>query len=555
MTDTLSGSNVDSPYLSTGLRTSARPEDLPSCLRVDWILWDSGFRPSELRPGDEIVAVDGTPLTELAQKHGKASLPGQDQEHTAWQAAGVSDSHPLNITVRRRQPPRAPGPGVGHVQFVVTGRLRAERVHQSPDGRRLLGEGGPPRLSNDGFSGSWAAWYERLVYVWERQLTGSIWSSGADNRLALAQHLNEEARVRFAAEHYPGEFAAALLADWTLVHQLLEGRQYHIGHEELAHREDEALIRRAVSHDAEAAWEAFIASRKADILPLQPGAPYIGERLDAVAGKLLVMPPLSPSSWVLDTGRPVAVWNEAGTVVVTDMDAPALQPVWKAQLRYRRSVSAGLSDGLAMVGRIRPQSRLIAPEGVRATVALDVEPVAVLMGNDDTRMFLDLTLPGETEPPFAGESRLKVQAPAPLPDDASPVQVMETLVAALRARDIDTWYSLFCPWQVLQEAGRAYLYPYWPYPPQNRDSDWIRSRRVLMEKICAIRIAWVSEPQVMPNDPMSQSPTVWRVELELDHIGEFDGEFRSFNGPDVHRHWVLSRLDQGPWRILTHQGI
>lgn len=410
-------------------------------------------------------------------------------------------------------------------------------------------------MANDGFSGAWAGWYERLIYVWERQLAGSIWNSGTDNRLALAQHALEEPRVRYAAEHYPGPFSAALLADWTQIRSFLEGRAYRIDQGELAYREDEAVLRQSISSDAREGWEAFIAARQGDVLQLRPGTPYLGDRLEQVAGKLLILPPVAPSNWVLDTGLPVAVWNESGNVVVTDMQAQTLQPVWQAQMRYRCSVSPGLNDEMAVVGRIRTPSRLIAPEGARAVVALDVEPLAVLVGGEDTQMFLDLTAHSASDPPFAGEARLHVRPPPPLPDDATPLQVMETLIAALLARDVDTWYSLFATWQVLREAGRAYLYPYWPYPPMNRDSDWIHSRRLVLEQCCAMRPVWMSEPQVLPTDPSVQGPSVWQVELELDHIGQFDGGFRAFNGPQVHRRWVLSRLDQGPWRILTHQGI
>ena len=34
-----------------------------------------------------------------------------------------------------------------------------------------------------------------------------------------------------------------------------------------------------------------------------------------------------------------------------------------------------------------------------------------------------------------------------------------------------------------------------------------------------------------------------------------EGEYRAFLDVTVHRWWVLQRIDNGPWRIATLQGI
>jgi hypothetical protein len=35
----------------------------------------------------------------------------------------------------------------------------------------------------------------------------------------------------------------------------------------------------------------------------------------------------------------------------------------------------------------------------------------------------------------------------------------------------------------------------------------------------------------------------------------FDGEYRTFQNVNVHRQWVLQRLDEGPWRITSIHGL
>ena len=51
------------------------------------------------------------------------------------------------------------------------------------------------------------------------------------------------------------------------------------------------------------------------------------------------------------------------------------------------------------------------------------------------------------------------------------------------------------------------------------------------------------------------APVLEEVTAEVDHIGLFDGEHRSFAGILVNRRWALQRIGQGPWRIATREGI
>ena len=48
---------------------------------------------------------------------------------------------------------------------------------------------------------------------------------------------------------------------------------------------------------------------------------------------------------------------------------------------------------------------------------------------------------------------------------------------------------------------------------------------------------------------------VEEVRLTVDHVGLFDGEYRAFNDVNTHRDWTMQRVNGGPWRIASEQGI
>ena len=50
-------------------------------------------------------------------------------------------------------------------------------------------------------------------------------------------------------------------------------------------------------------------------------------------------------------------------------------------------------------------------------------------------------------------------------------------------------------------------------------------------------------------------PAVDQVVCFVDHVGCFDGEYRTFMTSFVHRRWVLQRRDNGPWRITETQSL
>lgn len=257
-----------------------------------------------------------------------------------------------------------------------------------------------------------------------------------------------------------------------------------------------------------------------------------------------------------DVSRSFVSWRQNGGWVFTALNSPAADRMWRAQQRYRRHVTPGIADEFALLGRILPHSRLISPKGRAAVSGLEVEPLAALVGRDETLMCVDLRTEVEGESPFAGEAEVQV-FPSALPAaDATPRQVLQALIDALHARDEQTWFALFADWQCSVVDGRTFYLPFDPYPESRCGPDWTRSRRVVLEKTVALRIVWIDTPVVLTEgDAASGLPRIERVQAELEHVGSFGTEQRAFVSSEVHRHWALQRRDGGPWRIVSFQGI
>ena len=536
--------------IQSGLRTTLRLDANPPSLRVDWINWDSGFRGSGLQVGDDIIAIGGASLGADAATARKIPLVGQVGESVFWNAKKSKDGDPLRLTVRRRRIP-----GVGWEEIAITGTLRAERVYVRDDKDRILGIGGPKRSAKDDFVDAWATWYDALVFDWERQLDRPVWNSRQDSRRLLDAHMSDEVRVRYLVDHYPGPFATAVLADWELVRAGLTGRRYEIAPQEYAYRDDDDRLVAAVTLAAQKGWYNFQTANADAIVEIPAKLDLAAGDAKKYAGKLVRLPPASPDDWISNSGVTMVSWFKNGGWVFSRLEAPALDLLWMAQLRYRRNISPEIADAFETVGRVLPAPRMVVPTGQDAVIGLEVEPVAALMGQGDALMLVDMSAAKDGVASFAGEDAARVLPSAMPPDDASPQQVLEALINALYARDVETWFALFADWQFFSDGDEVWYNPFDPYPENNRDSDWAQSRRVVLAYSVALRVVWVDDPRVFANDPALGLPVIEKVDAEIDHIGRFDGAFHAFNIGMVHRTWTLARRNGGPWRIATFQGI
>ncbi len=476
-------------------------------------------------------------------------LIGQAGESQVWQEEGLADDSPLLLTIIRKRIP-----GDGWEKLDIQGKVRFERAYLNELNQRSFGAGGPGTLSTDGFDGAWEFWVDQRKSSWSKALLYKQLSMNINlnTRVALQDHLEDEPRVTFLRQHYPGPFADAVSADWEAARDCLQGRRYELPPGALDFRslQDEETNR--ITSIASSTWQGFLTAHASEIIPASLTIDPMHDDLHQIAGKLVKLPPISPDDWVADTGRAFLTSNQDDSWYFVDAGSEVMKRLFITAERYKRLVTPALGEGIALVGRIVPGPRLLAvPAGVAAGLVL--EPVAALVGG---AMFVDLT--GNSSPtPFAGEDSLKKTLPQPLAPDATPRQVMEAFTTALKAGDQTSWNSLFADWFVLGGDDDLPLYrPYAPYPEGTRDEDWGSSRQLILEKILDVRIVWVGDPKwVMRKDVFPGAPGIEDVSVELELIGQFDGEYHAFIAAGLNHSWFLQRRNGGPWLISSRQPL
>ncbi|PYS88276.1 MAG: hypothetical protein DMF64_20920 [Acidobacteria bacterium] len=520
----------------------------PAALRVSWIHWDSSFRGSRLTIGDQIIGVNGVPIVKPEQVEDvQRMLPmlvGQYAESQFWAQQGAKEGEPLTLTVRRRKLP-----GQGWETLETRGELRAERRYLNEQERWVLGPGGPDNYAHDGFPEAWSSWYEKLVAQLTRILAEG-WAPSFSSRYELECHLEYQARIEYLAEHYPGPLADALKADWEAARTSLVGRKYEIAPEALAYRRAEEERVQQVADAARQSWAAFLQAKAAEIIEPFPGIDPIHGDLASIVGKYVVLPPIGYRDWVSEAEHNWLTSSQDRTYYFADTETPAAERMLLATRRYRKLVTPNIREDYAIVGRVLPEPRLLIIQE-RGIFGTQVEPVAALVGD---AMFIDLTTEQDGVSPFAGEQALMKPSAALPPDDATPKQVMEAWIAALKEGDLALWKELFADWYVDQlPDGRPFLHPYEIWMS---DSNWEDSRRRVLDDVYGIEVVWTSDPRdIMTGREFERAPHIEEVDVEIDLIGSFDGEYRAFSKPSFNRFWKLQRVDTGPWRISSVQGI
>ena len=540
---------VQEGSLASRLVTYPLLDQNPAAFRVTRIHWDSGFRGSGLQVGDEIVAVNGVAIERPEkledQQRMLSNSVGQLTENQYWEKQGAREDDPIRLTVRRRTVP-----GQGWELMEIEGVLRNERRYINDEQRWTLGPGGPADTAYDGFSESWASWYEKLTAQLSLTMANAWQHSSFSSRYELDCHLESQGRVEYLAQHYPGPLADALTADWQVARISLTGRKYELSPDALEFRrlEDERV--REVSSRSHEAWDTFLETRKPETIAPFPGVDPIHGDLASQVGKYVLLPSIGNRDWISEAGHNWLVSGQDQTYYFIDTENPAAERMLFATRRYRRIVAPNISEEYVILGRILPEPRLLVIRE-SGTFGIQIEAVAALVGDS---MFVDLTVEEDGRSPFAGEAALMKPSAAMPPDDATPRQVMEAWIAALKEGDVTLWKEFFTDWNITAlPDGRPAIHAYEAWVSTN---DWEDSRRRLLDDVYGIEVVWVGEPRdVMTGHEFERAPHIEEVAVEIDHIGSFAGEYRAFSKPSFHRWWKLQRFDGGPWRISTVQGI
>jgi hypothetical protein len=528
--------------LSTGILATEEVDSEPFGFRVRWVHWWSGFRDSDLRPGDVIVAIEGHPYLREERKTKAALAIGGYAESQFWTERGATDGSAATLTIVR-----------GRERKDVTGKVVAERYWLDANNQRTLGPGGPITTATDGFSGSWAGWLERSIEDTGTRVLDRGWRVGTvpNNRQMLAEFEAEKERVDVLSKSYPGPFADRTKEDYEAIRANLLGRKYDLTESDLAWRTGAATAATDTGAQGTIARDAFVAALGTELIQTFPAVDAMRGDRASVAGKAVSLPVLSDTDWTTDV---MSQWLVAGSPTdgwyLVQADSPTMRKAFEVMWRYKKKVEPDLPETHEIVGRIGPNPRMVVRDGVAIT-GLEVEPIADLIGGS---AFVDLTA---AEPQFAGEAALAAAGPLALSADATPEQAIDVYYRALKQGNEEFWLSLLAPWDAQRiddvpsfspdggPAGSNYL-----------SMEWVRSREVLEKSIMDVRIAQVDE--VRPIVKAGELPGVPAIEgttIEVDHIGLFDGEYRAFRSVDVHRVKRLRRREGEPWRFIDGEGV
>ncbi|HWL40953.1 MAG TPA: hypothetical protein VNO75_12020 [Gemmatimonadaceae bacterium] len=535
MTDTLTtklGTDVRS-----GIKTDALLDTNPPGFLVTWIEWDSDFR-RNLRVGDLIVGVNGASLAQFLQPGKMGKGVGQYAEKQYWDDIGAKHEDVITLSVLRQGEPVA-----------VEGRLGVECFYYDAQGKRALAPGGPQGMANDGFGEAWSGWLERFLAKLSLHATHGWTARSFTNRVELAWYMEQKPRIDHLLAMYPGPFSETLRGDWTRGMELAQGKKADLGPAELEYRALGARRVEIAKAEAAKAWPAMQRELAHETIPAFPAASVL-EREKAV-GKVVDLPAITFRNFLNDLGRSfAAIGSPSDSYYFILLQQKGFANLYEVLSRYRGQVNPGVEERYRFIARILDDPQMFTVSG-RPVMGLTVDPLGAMVGQDE--MFADLrTTPAR----FAGEEALSSFSSIER-DDTSPARVIEAMIQAVKTGDDKTWISLFANWNVMSGRGGRMMIDYAYNADTGRFmSYWERSRRLIMGDVYDARVDSVEKVQrVLERDADHGLPNVDQVVVWVDHYGLFDGEYRTFQNINVHRRWVLQRLDGGPWKITSIQSL
>jgi hypothetical protein len=525
----------------------------PLHIRIQWIGWDSPWRQVDLKIGDRLVAVQGKPVTPESLHSSASSLPGAYAEAEGFAALGLKPGDRLKLRVRRRVAPQ------GWAEHDVEAPL-ADTVPLSRDaaGDEILAPGGPTATANDDFeTGGWKSWYEELVPKLQYLGDADRQHSGSYNSRFEWKSLTETygPRVAFAAKKYPGPWSRVLQADYDAACAWTKGIKVDLPPTATDFRRRGEQMAAEVAAAGSAGWNAVLAAQSAAIIPASPALNPVRDDISGLKGKLVRLPPLGNGDYISDSGRTLfaASVDDDGWYFI-DAEGDEAQAMLTAQRRYERLVDPNLKASWEFLARITGDSRLAVVNDT-AHFGMVVTPVAALVGE---AMFVDMTQREGDHVPFAGEAGLVDDNPVLPPDSASPADVMLALVGAIKVNDIALWRGPHAGWWIEavddgNNGTRRVLHPYGRPPDDERFED---ARRTMLGRVVDARPVWTADPvTLLPAGRYEGAESIEEVEVWLDHIGQLDDGFYTFNDTITNQTWRLQRVGHGPWRVADDNEI
>jgi len=573
--------------VSSRLVADTEPYRKPISVRVTWIGWDSSFRSSPLRISDRIVGVASSYLSGGVHRFDETTLrnglyPGGHAESTFWRRAEAMEGEAFELIVLR-----------DGVEVAVPGVLVPDRIHLTPSNRRALGDNGPDQMSTSGLPGKpWMIWYEEF-YKKASFVLDDAWNknSGFDNRAELAAWVEgNEARVRFLADKHPGKFATSVAADYEAVRKDLEGAKVTVTAASQEWRKLGAQSVRLAKTTGLARAAAIREEGSASWARTFPAPHPITSNLARWAGKSIELPPITERDSTTDLGRTYFVLgSEADGWWIVPGNTPVMDRFFDTYFQFKSVYSAELTLRLHCYARVTTEAKLVQHQG-RAIMALLVEPFAAYVGDRSDDLASDAPAPGyfidlrqAPSIPVPGTDRLRVafagEESLPRPDlgsataDATPGQVVTTLIRAIQHGRQDLWSSLLADWDFYEQDPYPPVFlPQRVYTPTALRREWDRARGLLtnsqdqLPDVVDARVSREFAPvRIFPGDPARGVPPIDEARVYVDHVvrvtpdsspGAYDGEFRVFTSMHVKRVWRLQRLGPtAPWKVAELQAL
>lgn len=531
---------------STGIRTRLHDTD-PFGYVVEWMDWDSDFRSGELRCGDIIVGVNEFKYAKANKESDHPKAIGNYLEATFFAENNWDTRQPITLQVYRD----------GQL-LQIKGLLRIPQTYLNAEQRPILGDTGPTRLSNDGFSSSWANWYEKFIRQVVLYLDDHRWERTAmDNRRLLSEHMEWKERLDFLCNKYPGRFSTSLRQDWEKVREILEGFSYtDITDASLEYRKIGAERVKVVKEKSNSARKHYLDSLGEQLIKPFPAIDAVHGDMTTVTGKKVALPPITFDNFFNDLGKTYAViGNSSEGHYFIHLNSPEMDIFFRTLFHYKAQVSPDIPESFEFIAEILPIPTMLTYQG-RAITGVMLKVMAGMAG--EGHVFIDTTQPvqdGRTI--FAGEEALIMFAASPQAETASPKETVEAMIQYIKLGDMKAWRSLFATWQIYYEwDGPPYMdFAYW-MPEESYQSTWEKSRRLILNDIYDARVIFEYPVRIIANaNPAIGLPKVEQVKLIVDHVGKIEDEYRSVSNLYVHRIWILQRLDDGPWKIKELQGL
>lgn len=502
--------------------------------QVDWVTWDSPAA-GLLHIGDVITGVHVLGGNYSAVRVPRFAYPYVNT-HEIRHALQLSSGEKADFTLLR----------AGEQQTVSITPV-VEPAYTTANGRRSLFPGGPYYLASDSFRESWSAWYERIVKSWSHILCDEWRSTNFNSQQLLREHQEERKRIDFLLERFPGAFSGTMLARWNEVDENLRGKQYSASEIDLSYRDFENARVTAFQTAANAAHERFRKELDDRLKPAYPAPDPYSPDAAASTGKIIRIDRVSPRDM---RGSGPQAWYIMGSRYdgwyFLNAHSQEVLRLGDCMLAYQNQVTPQLPERFTFYLEILNEPIMRPLERRNVVRGFKTRLLAALVGDV---LFVDMLDTGA--PRMAGLDTLQNSAIGMPADNSSPEDIVRARIASVKWSRRDVWSALMADWTVSTDlAGHPIFLPY-ASGISDSHSHWERSRKRLFDDVMDA-IVTGSNPiyTVLAADEARGIPHVEETDVCVEHVGQFDGEYRGFKDNWLTRYWRVQRLNGGPWRLV-----